>query len=827
VLIGCIPQFSFPLRFPLRAARATCAWLLFIFLSPLTAHPVFAQSPNQTPSAERRAAAEQAYAEGLRLQAQRTAEARRQAIAKFQAALENWRAAGDQNGEARALFGLGESHLALGEKAAALDALDQSLRLWRALGARDGEAATLNTLGSAYLSIGESQQALDSYQAARALHRANGYQRGEAQTLSNLGLLYQSLGEWRQAADYYREAMALSRTLGERRQEAVALHNLGEVYLLMGEYRRALDVCLEALPLHQALDDQPGTAHTLKHLGAAHFYLGQPQPALSYYRQSLALCRAAGLRQMEAGVLDDLGAVYASQGEPERALEFYEQALALARAVVHRGGEASALAGAARVERERGNLRAARERIEAALAIIGALRGRIASQDLRASYFAARRDYHEFHIDLLMRLAEREPAAGHDAAALAASEQARARSLLDLLLAANVEMTTEAAPEPLPLAAIQSLLDPRAALLEYVLGRDRSFLFVVTRASLRSYRLPPKREIEPLVKELRAALASPSRREFGRYVSAARRLYNLLIAPAADVLRGQERLLIAPDGALYHLPFEALIGDGAGGGRRGYRDPRYLLNRWAISCTPSASVLAGLRARPARSADSSSDKIFLAFADPAYEADPAGAPMRTADLTERGKLRRLAESSREAGEIARLYRAEEVAIFTRQSATEEQVKNNEAVGRARRLHFATHARMDEQRPQASGLLLARNADSPEDGVLQIAEVFKLKLQAELVVLSACETGLGRTLSGEGVIGLTRAFMSAGARSVAVSLWQVADASTAELMVGFYRRLEREGDKAEALRRAKLELIEAGRYAHPYFWAPFVLSGEPK
>jgi len=803
-------------------------WL--ILLTSLTHCPctpiAFAQSPAQTQSEGLRAA-EQAYAEGLRLQEQKTAESQRQAIAKFQTALAHWRAAGDRSGEARALFGLGVSHLTLGEKAAAFDALNQSLRLWRALGARDWEAATLNLLGSAYLSISEYQQALDSYQAARALHRANGHRRGEAQTLSNLGLLYQSLGEWRQAADYYREAIALDRALGERRQEAVALHNLGEVYLLMGEYGRALEACLQALPLHQALDDKPGTAHTLKHLGAAHFYLGQPQPALRYYRQSLALCRAAGLRQMEAGVLDDLGAVYALLGEPERALEFYEQALALARAVAHRGGEASALAGIAHVERERGNLRAARERIEAALAVIGALRGRIASQDLRASYFAARRDYHEFHIDLLMRLDEREPAAGHDAAALEASEQARARSLLDLLSAAKVETTPEAAPEPLQRAAIQSLLDPRAALLEYVLGRDRSFLFVVTRESLRSYRLPPKREIEPLVKELRAALVSPSRREFGRYVSAARRLYDLLIAPAADVLRGQQRLLIAPDGALYHLPFEALIGDGASGARRGYRDPRYLLNRWAISYTPSASVLAGLRARPARHADSSSGKIFLAFADPDYEADSAGAPMRTADLTGRGKLRRLVESSREVGEIARLYRAEEVAIFTRQSAVEEQVKNNEAVGRARRLHFAAHARMDEQRPEASGLLLARSAGSPEDGVLQIAEVFKLKLQAELVVLSACETGLGRTLSGEGVIGLTRAFMSAGARSVAVSLWQVADASTAELMVGFYRHLEREGDKAESLRRAKLEMIEAGRYAHPYFWASFVLSGEPK
>jgi CHAT domain-containing protein/Flp pilus assembly protein TadD len=808
-----------------------CALISLILFSLLTSHPyvpfTLAQSPEQARSEELRAAAELAYAEGMRLQAQKTSESQRQAIAKFQSALAKWRAAGDQPGQARALFDLGVSNLALGEKTAAIVALNESLRLWRVLGARDWEAATLNTLGSAYLSISEYQQALDAYQAARTMHRANGHRLGEAQTLSNLGLLYQSLGEWRQAADYYKGAMALDRALGERRQEAVALHNLGEVYLLMGEYRRALEACSQALSLHRALDDTPGTAHTLKHLGVAHFYLGKLQLALDYYRQSLALCRAAGFRQMEAGVLDDLGAVYASRGEAERALELYEQALFLARAVAHRGGEASALAGIAHVERERGNLHASRERIEAALVITGMIRGRINSQDLRASYFAARRDYHEFYIDLLMRLDEREPLAGHDSAALEASEQARARSLLDLLPAAKIETTPAAVPETLQRPAIQSLLDPRSALLEYVMGRDRSFLFVATRESLHSYRLPPKREIELLVRELRAALASPSRREFGRYVSAARRLYDLLLAPAAEILRGQHRLLIAPDGALYHLPFEALIGDGAGGRQRGYRDPRYLLNRWAISYTPSASVLAGLRARPAGNSDSSPGKIFLAFADPAYEADSAGAPMRTAGLTGRGKLRRLVETSREVSGIARLYRPEDAAIFARQSATEEQVKINEAVGRARRLHFATHARMDEQRPQASGLLLARSADSPEDDVLQIAEVFGLKLRAELVVLSACETGLGRTLSGEGVIGLTRAFMSAGARSVAVSLWQVADASTAELMVGFYSHLDRSSDKAEALRRAKLELIEAGRYAHPYFWAPFVLSGDPK
>jgi CHAT domain-containing protein len=214
----------------------------------------------------------------------------------------------------------------------------------------------------------------------------------------------------------------------------------------------------------------------------------------------------------------------------------------------------------------------------------------------------------------------------------------------------------------------------------------------------------------------------------------------------------------------------------------------------------------------------------------------------------RWELHPLEYSGREVADIARLYKPDEVAIYLGPTATEENVKGNEHLSTARRIHFATHGLISEKQPQYSGLVLSlpfkedpgpktqdpgpstkdqepRTKDTVEDGLLQVYEIFNLTLNADLVVLSACETGLGKEVKGEGLIGLTRAFLYAGTPSVAVSLWSVADRSTARLMVNFYEGLDRVKDKAEALRQAKLELMQSPRYAHPYYWAPFILVGE--
>jgi CHAT domain-containing protein len=191
------------------------------------------------------------------------------------------------------------------------------------------------------------------------------------------------------------------------------------------------------------------------------------------------------------------------------------------------------------------------------------------------------------------------------------------------------------------------------------------------------------------------------------------------------------------------------------------------------------------------------------------------------------ELPQLSESRKEALQIASLFGQQKSALLLSDKAREEAVKNSPDLSTARRIHFATHGLISERQPQLSGLVLTLDNDPAEDGLLQMREIFNLKLNAELVVLSACETGLGKEMKGEGVIGLTRAFQYAGASNVVVSLWRVADRSTADLMIDFYRHMQSGLDKAQALRRAKLQMIESSPFSHPYYWAAFVMNGEAR
>ena len=224
---------------------------------------------------------------------------------------------------------------------------------------------------------------------------------------------------------------------------------------------------------------------------------------------------------------------------------------------------------------------------------------------------------------------------------------------------------------------------------------------------------------------------------------------------------------------------------------------------------------------------------FVAFADPDYgtgteEEEPKLRLRSLPQEAERWYLPPLPDSRREVLDIAKLYRGSS-RLYLEREANEENVKHNGRVERAERLHFATHARLDEHRPELSSLVLAdeKARNGEEDGLLQAHEIFRLKLSADLVVLSACETGLGEEVSGEGLVGLSRSFLYAGAPSLLVSLWSVSDGATPDLMVSFYEGLDRRHDKADALRRAKLQMIGRSRHAHPSYWAPFILIGDPK
>src|SRR5229473_177790 len=431
------------------------------------------------------------------------------------------------------------------------------------------------------------------------------------------------------------------------------------------------------------------------------------------------------------------------------------------------------------------------------------------------------------------------------------------------------------AAQPLSLAEVQQkVLDDNTVLLEYCLGGDRSYLFAVARSGVSLFKLPPRADVDKLATDFRAQLIPPKlqRRIVGidiaddqqrglgivqgpsenlvAFAAASNALYRAALEPAANLI-GARRLLIVSDGALNYVPFEALVKttDGVD-----YASLNYLIKTNEVVYAPSASVIAVIRGGNPTVREGS--KKILLIADPIFRADDPrlnggmavqtsgearglglGLASAVSDVAGTGgqtpvgmQLARLAGTRVEAQEIAKIASAggNQPDVWTDLTASEDNVRGRD-VSNYRVVHIATHGLLDAERPQFTGVVLSLVGNKTGDGFLRTDEIFNLKLGNSLVMLSACETGLGKEKRGEGVIGLTRAFMYAGAPTVGVSLWSVADKSTADLMTDFYRRLlgPSANTPSVALRDAQLAMINGKKYSAPFYWAPFVLVGEWK
>jgi len=422
--------------------------------------------------------------------------------------------------------------------------------------------------------------------------------------------------------------------------------------------------------------------------------------------------------------------------------------------------------------------------------------------------------------------------------------------------------------QPLTLPQIQQqVLDDRTALLEYCLGEQNSYLWVVQRSGVQLFRLAPRSRIEELASEFRGQLIPPKlqRRIAGidivddeqrglgivgpsenvpAYVAASNALYRAVLEPAASSI-SDKRLLVVADGALNYIPFEALVKSSAGAD---YTSLDYLVKTNEVVYTPSASVIGALQQQSGRNpAREGAGRNILLVADPVFNlSDPrlkGTAPSSEAirglglesavnDVTGQQstglQLARLSGTRTEAEEIAKIARTggNQIDTWLDLRASEDDLRSRD-ISNYRIVHVATHGLLDAERPQFTGVVLSLVGNQTNDGFLRTDEIFNLKLGSPLVMLSACDTGLGKEKRGEGVMGLTRAFMYAGAPTVGVSLWSVADKSTAELMTDFYRRLLASSPQppAAALRDAQLAMIAGRKYSAPFYWAPFILVGE--
>jgi CHAT domain-containing protein/Flp pilus assembly protein TadD len=869
---------------------------------------------------------------------------RRKALDFYNQALPVFKSLGDRTKEGITLNNIGLAYSDLGEYQKALDFLNQALPLREAAGDRMGVAGTLNNMGRTCGRLGQWQQALDLLSRALEICKGLGYRQGLAGTLNNLAQTYASLGEDQKARDSLGQALEVYRAIGDHNGEATALNNLGAIYANLGEQQKAIVLYQQALDLARNVHTNEGQAIALDHMANSYSRLGERQKALAYYEQALTLQRAVGNPRFLAATLTNIGDLHRELGEPQKALGYLNEALQMSQAIGDRNGEAATLYNLARLERDRGNTAEASRRIEAALAAVESLRSNVTSPELRASFFASVRQYHEFYIDLLMRMHRERPSAGLDAAALQASERGRARSLLELLAEARAEirqgvdssllereqslrqavsdkaerqarlfsgkytdeqaasaakeiddLTTEyqqvltqirqrspryaalTQPVPLTLKEIQSeALDGETLLLEYALGEEKSFLWAVTPTSISSYELPKRAEVESaarrayqlLTARLQAlANETPEQRRKrieqadAEYVKAAYELSQMLVGPVAAELKSK-RLVIVGEGFLQYTAFAALpspvVGSrlSAAGEEKDKTRPlttdhrplttdyRPLIADHEIISLPSASVLGILRRETA--GRETLDKTLAIFADPVFDTrdprvggsgkDPAPSVERTVTVsdfkrsaTESGlaDLNRLRFSRQEADQIVRLA-TEGKRLEALDFAANRATATSPELAKYAIIHFATHGLINNQHPELSGVVLSLvdQQGHPQNGFLRLYDIYNLKLTAELVVLSACQTALGKEIKGEGLVGLTRGFMYAGARRVVASLWQVDDRATAELMRRFYEAMLGQGLRpAAALKAAQLSMWKDKRWQSPHYWAAFTLQGE--
>lgn len=733
-------------------------------------------------------------------------------------AIEIFKTIGDTEGEALAMNNIAwqEGFYSL-EKSKSL--FEQALALAQKGKSRRAEAQILYSFGLV-LNQTDFEKALEMLEKALPIAEELKDLQSQANVNFAFGLVYWSVGDYEKSLAHYEQANKLYKQFGDFSWATTSIENAALVYNLLEQPEKVIESYAEALPFRRENKQITSVADNLTNIAAALIKLNQPNKALENLDEAMKIYEQSENKYGIAWAWRIYGEAHFALGQNEKASSFFEKSRAQQAELGEQNGVAKAIYGLAQAELALGRLTEARKQIEAALDLIENQRNDLKSADLRLAFFSARRDFYELYLEILQRLHAENPQGNFDLSALEMSERARARNLFEIL-AGKTNAARLSAKE------IQNLLDADTVLLEYTLGKNYSFLFVVTRDKIQIFRLPKADEIAPLVQEIRLALAEPGRRNYARFVTASRRLYEILLKPAESDLKAKKNLLVAPDAALNYLPFDVLLtNEPPRIGRADFQKLPFALHNWIISYTPSASVLAEISNRKSNIKHQTSPE-FIAFADPIYGETNSIASNRVRrfvdEIFNSKALPRLTDSNREVSEIAKNFGAS-ARVFLRQTATKQNVKQTAELETARIIHFATHAVVVERLPPFSGLLLS--ADSSEDGLLRAEEIYDLKLNADLVVLSACRTALGKNLRGEGIIGLTRAFLRAGGRSVAATLWQIPDASTADLMIDFYANLKTAPNKAAALRQAKLKMIKNERLAHPVFWASFVLIGEP-
>ncbi|MFO7865832.1 MAG: CHAT domain-containing protein [Candidatus Aminicenantes bacterium] len=742
-----------------------------------------------------------------------------------------------------------------------------------------------NNIGLYHSKYENYAQALTHLETALQIARKRGNRAETSNTLNNMGVIYKSIGNYEKALDYLTQGLEIDRELGDDVYISADLNDIGTIYRHLGlstgdeEYfQKALEHFHEGLSISQKIGETKNEIFVLNNIGSVYSDLERYYDALTYFRQGLEKARSASEKEAVGMLLNNMGIVHSNQGNYEESTLYFQQAIDQALEI--RGGRIlwEAYLELAHVFHKQNQLEEALKYYQLSISIIEDVRSRIELEELKASYLGTDKRIEAYHslIDLLIKLHRRNGSPAYAEQAFKYLEKGKARAFLDRLEVSQVDisqhidfklqnqereimkdisaiynrlldsgLTGEESrsiqdqlrdkeheletlkreirtrspaygqlkyPEIITLEEARSLLEPGEAFFEYCLEKDTSHLFVITQKELSIYPLPPRDKIQDTVRSYLKAVTDRENRSF----PAGRTLFQILVEPGLN--QNIDTLIVVPDDILNYLPFEALLQDET--------PPRWLIEDYKIAYSPSISSLREIVKRKNNNGRSRR-KDWLAFGDPDFakleSRDNNGDVFQNFTSSNAFNFFRLTYSGQEIERIQSLFPPSRVTVFTRGQASEQRIKNHDLED-YKIIHFATHSLIDDQLPIRSSVVLSLETGE-EDGFLQAREIYNLKMTADLVVLSACQTALGRYIRGEGIEGLNRAFFYAGASSLLMSLWAVNDQATSQLMERFYTHLRGSHSIRDALRRTKLELIRSDVLSHPYYWAGFIATGK--
>ncbi len=746
----------------------------------------------------------------------------------------------------------------------------------------------LNNLGIYFIKLEDYASALRyCEQALNKSTELNDVQ-GETYSLSNLGVIYQELGNYEKSLDCISKSLAIDKETNDHLQLSTDYLNRGVIFRkrgLLTEDQRDLDSALAdfilSLSLARDTNDQRAQIAALNNIGSLFTDRDQFGAALEKFQEAYKLARKLQDNEKISRILNNLGILSYELGKPAEANRYFQQAIDIANENRDEQVLWEIYLERANSLIQEHNYKDAVDNYRKSISIVEGVRSSIDVEDLKASYLGTdkRLEAYQNLIDLLATLHKTAPAKGYDKEAFDYLERAKARAFLDGLEVAQVDISQGISPilanreKELMLDIARSynkllasglsaegreaisdriktsedkleslkreirttspayadlkypqvitckevrerLVSPGVVFFAYAIGKQASHGFAISPLGLKVFDVPPRAILQQQVTAYRKVISDRQNRDF----HLGRELYQELVAPGLDP--SIKKLVIVPDDILNLLPFETLLTS---------PDPgSWLIRDYPVGYVPSLSSLRVLIQRHGNGGRPRKD--LLAIGNPVYGFGDDGKPASPDspvfyDLSSSSgvNLPALKFSGLEIENVSRLFPRSKVTVLERESATKRWLRSN-PLSDYKIIHFAAHSVIDDKKPARSAIVLSYPKNQGGGGLLRTRDIYNLKLNADLVTLSACQTGLGQFIRGEGIEGLSRGFFYAGASSVLMSLWSVNDQATYLLMERFYRHLKAGESLMEALRDAQLEMIRSRSLSHPYYWAGFVLSG---